>query len=129
MHIVLDTNVLVSGVFWSGSSHTILELWAKGELGFIVSEAILKEYGRVMDVVSAQRAESTLGDKWATFIAQNAVVVDAPRISSECRDPDDDKCAVAGRASYLVSGDRDLLRLKKAFGIPIVSPSHFLNLL
>ena len=32
MQVVLDTNVLVSGVFWRGPASQILELWANEKI-------------------------------------------------------------------------------------------------
>ena len=47
-----------------------------------------------------------------------------------CRDPDDDKLletALMGEADCLVTGDRDLLAMSPFDGIPIMTPSDFLN--
>jgi len=47
-------------------------------------------------------------------------------------DPDDDKileCAVTAGSDYIVSGDKDLLELKKFRGIEIVRASEFLEIL
>ncbi|MBI4360155.1 PIN domain-containing protein [Candidatus Micrarchaeota archaeon] len=46
--IVLDTNVLVSGTFWTGDSFTILELASQGKLTLVLSSAILSEYQNVV---------------------------------------------------------------------------------
>lgn len=130
MRIIIDTNVLVSGIFWPGNPHRILELWTEGKFNLLVSNAILEEYTRVINELSQEQRQPTLGDKWITFIAQNALVMEAPRFSQECRDPDDNKfidCAIAGQASFLISGDKDLLDLKIVSGIPIVSPRTFLK--
>jgi predicted nucleic acid-binding protein len=48
------------------------------------------------------------------------------------RDRDDDKyvaAAIEGRASFVVSGDPDLLEIKEHKGVRIVSPRAFLDLL
>jgi predicted nucleic acid-binding protein len=37
MRVVLDTNVLVSGIFWRGGPHQILEAWAEGEIEVLCS--------------------------------------------------------------------------------------------
>ena len=52
------------------------------------------------------------------------------RLAVVCRDPDDDKfleCAVAGRAKYLVTGDRDLRELGSFRGITILTAGEFLD--
>ena len=47
MRIVLDTNVFVSGVFFSGPPHQILMAWRDGRLQLAISKEILDEYQRV----------------------------------------------------------------------------------
>jgi predicted nucleic acid-binding protein len=45
-------------------------------------------------------------------------------------DPDDDKlieCAVALKAEYIISGDKDLLEVSEYMGIKILNPREFLN--
>ena len=52
------------------------------------------------------------------------------RLAVVRRDPDDDKfleCAVAGRAEYLVTGDRDLRELDSFRGITILTAGQFLE--
>jgi predicted nucleic acid-binding protein len=44
VRIVLDTNVLVSGIFWTGIPFKILEHWIKGRFKLLITEDILKEY-------------------------------------------------------------------------------------
>ncbi len=49
-----------------------------------------------------------------------------------CRDPDDDAllgCAVAGGADYVVSGDNDLLAVRRHGGVTILTAREFLTLL
>jgi len=130
MRIVVDTNVLVSGIFWRGFPRRVLDLWGKALIEVLISESVLTEYVRVIERLSIQEGRPEVAEEWERFITENAVVVDAPSLSTICRDSDDNKfidCAVAGKASYLVSGDKDLLDLKEAFGVPIISPSRFLK--
>jgi predicted nucleic acid-binding protein len=47
MRIVLDTNVFVSGVFFSGPPYDILNAWRDGRVEIVVSPEILEEYVRV----------------------------------------------------------------------------------
>ena len=52
MKIVLDTNVLISGIFFTGPPYQILKAWQKGKTSFAVSKEILTEYQRVARDVS-----------------------------------------------------------------------------
>jgi predicted nucleic acid-binding protein len=45
--VVVDTNVLVSGILFSGPSHHILQAWSQGRLQLALTSEILDEYRRV----------------------------------------------------------------------------------
>ena len=53
MRVVLDTNVLVSGVFFSGLPRRILEAWRDRRVELVVSLEILEEYRRVGERLSS----------------------------------------------------------------------------
>lgn len=48
MRIVLDTNVLISGTFWSGASYKIMQLIDEGKFELILSKEILTEYDKIV---------------------------------------------------------------------------------
>ena len=48
MKIVLDTNVLVSGIFFTGPPSKILRAWSRGKVQLVVTPEILDEYRRVV---------------------------------------------------------------------------------
>jgi len=50
MKIVLDTNVLISGIFWKGAPSKILELWTKDKIQIVVNKKILDEYFRILQI-------------------------------------------------------------------------------
>jgi predicted nucleic acid-binding protein len=57
------------------------------------------------------------------------VPVTPQAVIQACRDPDDNRvleCAVEGHAQYIVTGDRDLLKMEKFRGCEILSPADFL---
>ena len=129
MRVVIDTNVLVSGIFWSGAPARILDLWVKDSVKAIVSRPILVEYERVIRELSKD-ASPALAGQWLMFIMQHAIIVEAPVTVYKCSDPHDNKfidCAVAGDAHFLISGDRALLTLGKVSGTQVVSPAQFLK--
>ena len=47
MRVILDTNIFVSGIFFSGPPARILEAWRDGKIQIVVSEEILEEYRTV----------------------------------------------------------------------------------
>ena len=54
MRVVVDTNVLVSSVFFSGIPRRILEAWRDGRIDIVASLEILEEYRRVGERLAAQ---------------------------------------------------------------------------
>jgi predicted nucleic acid-binding protein len=59
MKIVMDTNVFISGVFFTGPPHRILKAWQRGDLDLVISEEILDEYRRVGRILAEQYPAST----------------------------------------------------------------------
>jgi len=129
VRIVLDANVLVSGIFWAGVPSHLLQRWLAGRLEIIASVEIVAEYERVLYEVASPRGRTDLARRWVGLIAEHVTLIDVrPRVKL-CRDPDDDKyldCAVQGGAAYLVSGDKDLLSLVNVHGILIVTAKQIL---
>jgi putative PIN family toxin of toxin-antitoxin system len=70
--------------------------------------------------------------QFATAIARGATVLEPDEAIDACRDPKDNKfleIAVAGKAAYIISGDKDLLILNPFRGIQIVTPAEFLEMI
>lgn len=129
MKIVLDTNVLISGVFWGGKPRKILSLWAEGKFKMVATGKIFDEYIRVMKKIDKNER---MVNKWSAFILENSVFVDDKRLVNICRDPEDNKfldCALFAKARYIISGDDDLVSLKKTGKTKIVTPGEYLEIL
>jgi len=130
MKVVVDTNVLVSGVFFGGMPSRVLEAWRDGKYDLAVSPEILEEYRRVGEEL-ARRFEGVSLAPFIALLVMNAEIVEAPGLPEQLsRDRDDDKfvaCAVAAECEYIVSGDKDLLDVSGYRGIDIVTPREFLD--
>ena len=61
MKIVLDTNVFVSGVFFTGPPYQILQAWRDGRLQIVLSKDILAGYRRVGERLAEQFSHVNLG--------------------------------------------------------------------
>lgn len=130
MRVVVDTNVVISGVFWSGAPGRILEVWLAGTFVLVVSAAILEEYFEVLDRVAAKIGRTDLASHWKTSLFDHAEMVTPTYDYDGCRDPDDAmfvECAVSAEASCIVSGDDDLLTLGMVENVDILTPSQFLG--
>ena len=53
MKIILDTNVFISGIFFSGPPSQILKAWQSSRLQIVLSQEILNEYQRVAESLAA----------------------------------------------------------------------------
>ncbi len=130
MRIVLDTNVLMSGIFWAGPPAKILDAWSKGRFDLLASLEILTEYCRVGKRLGEQYPSVDIGSVLDLVIRESRIVEPVPQPADACDDVDDVKflaCAIAGKAACVVSGDRALLRASGYKGIEVVKPKDFLD--
>ena|SRR5690348_14157510 len=130
MKAVVDTNVVISGIFWKGPPFRVLEAWQKQLFRLVISAAILEEYRRVLAEMAAERYSATLHSIIGLIELHSEMVEPAKFAKMVCSDPDDDKfleAAVASNAEYVVSGDRALLRVGLHRSVEVVKPSEFLK--
>ncbi len=129
--VVIDTSVWLSGIFWHGTPYRVLEAWKSGDFEIVVSEAILAEIERKLaEKVAEFGAESGIVEEWITLIGEEAILVEPRERIQACRDADDDKfleAAIAGQATFIVSGDKDLTDMGRFRNAEIVTPRQFLE--
>lgn len=130
MRIILDTNVVVSGVFFTGPPYHILKAWRDGIVHIVVSPEILGEYQRVGGVLAKQYPGIDL-DPILNLLAAEAELIPAPPLPQPvCDDPDDDKflaCALASKTKIIISGDKQLLRVSGYRSIEVIRPRTFVD--
>ena len=129
---VLDTNVLISGVFWKGPPFEILGAWQKRRFTLVLSPAILEEYRRVLHEMMKKRPLGVLSSILEVIELHSEMINPGRFPEHVCSDPDDDKfleAAFASDADYVVTGDAALLKLKNYQGTQIVTPPQFLAFL
>ena len=134
MRAVLDTNVLISATLVKGGTEDqIVRAWSAGRFDLVLSPEILEEMGRAMLYEKLAKHRWMTREDVASFIralAQSAVLVSGTVPVVVCRDPDDDKflaAAVEGKARWVVSGDKDLLAVKRYKTVAVVRPAVFLR--
>lgn len=128
---VLDTNVLVSALLFTGPPSQLVPAWQGGRLCPIVSAEILEEYIRVLAYsnfkLTGSEILSLIEEDVLPFIdTVRASPISAPTL----RDPDEMKflaCAISAGVHWLVSGDDDLLSLGKFKSVEIVSVTNLLH--
>jgi uncharacterized protein len=130
LRVILDTNVLISGIFFSGPPSEILKAWRKGDVQFILSPEIVDEYSRVAKILANDFPGIDI-NSIMTLILTNSEIIEAPTMPHQvCEDPDDDKfltCALAGKCWVIISGDKHLLKISGYQGINILSPRIFVD--
>jgi putative PIN family toxin of toxin-antitoxin system len=128
VRLVLDANVFVSGIFWSGPPSKILKAWQKGEVSLVMSAEILQEYTRVGEIL-AKKYKSLHVDAFIKLATIHAEVYrPAPLVEPVSCDPDDDKfiaCALSAGCKTIVSGDSDLLEVSGYADILVYKPADF----
>jgi putative PIN family toxin of toxin-antitoxin system len=130
---VVDTNILIRALIKPrGTVGPVLTRLAEGKYVIVYSERMLDELiaklvlPRLHDkyAIDAQTIETTVA-----LLAIRGELVHPARAVKACRDPKDDmliEAALAGNAEYLVTGDEDLLVLKKYESVRMVTPRAFL---
>lgn len=129
--VVLDTNVLVSALLFTGPSNRLVKLWQSGSIEIVASAEIMREYTRVLAYPKFGLDEREITALLHEDILPFVTVVRVGKVLSVVKeDPPDDHflaCAVAGKVDAIISGDHHLARLGKHEGIPILNVRSFLG--
>lgn len=129
MRIVLDTNVLISGLIYMGPPRLIIQQILDRKHRWCTSAVLLAELDYVLKS-KFQNSQAACADTLDAikYIAQ--LTIPSQQIDVIKDDPDDNsvlECAVSAEADVIVSGDKHLLKLKKFREIPILTPREFLR--
>lgn len=132
--VVLDTNVVVSSLLFSGITSNLVNLWQAQKIQPLLSKPILQEYIRVLSYprfdLTDTEIKSLIEDELLPYV--ETVPSSFPKKLPSLRDKDDLKflaCSQTGRAHFLITGDKELLSLKKIGQTVIMKPSTFLGFL
>ena len=130
VRIVLDTNILVSGLLYNGKPRKLLDLAVNGKMELVSSTELIDELGEVL----AREKFGLSKDEQAVMvdfvIRLSKIIALKSKFKAVKEDPDDDiviNTAYDGDADYIVTGDRAILALKKFGKTSIVKASEMLN--
>ena len=130
MKIVLDANVVIAAFASRGLCESVMELCLHSH-EIVLSEELLEEI--VRNLRQKIKLPGNIVEDISKLLREQASMVSSVPLAVEvCRDPDDVKIlglAVAANADYIVTGDKDLLVLKKFQGVPIVTPRLFSDII
>ncbi|MEA5489825.1 MULTISPECIES: putative toxin-antitoxin system toxin component, PIN family [Pseudanabaena] len=129
IRLVLDTNVLVSAILSPASISAKILNWGEDNGVILYSTATLTE---VLSVLGRSKFSKYIDrddiDGLSIRIKTVWLFVEILNQVQLCRDPKDDKfidLALNGEASYLITGDSDLLVLKPIQNTSVINPRTF----
>lgn len=133
LRVVLDTNVLLSGIAYPDSiPGKILTAWQRGSVEVLLSDYILEALRRVLPKLAHRHGLSAIDidDLVDTLSIQADVIEPAEPEGMVLRDIDGQPvlgtllaALRSSGADYLITGDRDLLAVAQHY--PIISPADF----
>lgn len=132
LRLVLDTNVVVSGLLWGGHSRHLLTLGLSDTVALFSSPVLMEELTQTLRYTKLSTRINALQTTAQALVTHYSALVtlltpdQVPRVVE--RDADDDHvlaCALQARAHLIVTGDRDLFSLGASYqGIHIVTPAE-----
>lgn len=128
LKVVVDTNVLFSGIFFKGKPNLVLKGVLFEQVTAISSPVLLAELTEVLRKKASYPKERI--DQITKQLEELCILVQPSKVIQVCRDPNDNRVletAIEGNCDYIVTGDRDLLDLKKYQNIQILTPTEFLT--
>ena len=131
MRVAVDTNVLVSALGWNGAEAAVMEMVFDCTLELCISVQILSEFYRVVKYPKFGFTDEEIDGFMGRLLPNVILLNPSKKINAVEADPDDDRiieCAVEGKSSYIITGDKHLLQLGEYKGIRILKASEFLQL-
>src|SRR3989344_2397432 len=119
--IVLDTNIIISAFGWDGKPREILREILNKEFDLIISKKQLEEIFKVLGYPKFKFTDSQKS-KFINILIEISIIVNTYNNNIL-------ESAAKNNVDYLISGDKDLLRLKNINNIRILTASEFLELI
>lgn len=132
LRVVADTNILISAVIAKGNEYALLSAAKTGRLQLVLSLQIIKEFTGVISRPKFGFSKAQIDSAIKHIISISEIVATTAKVQAVKEDPDDNKiieAAIDGKADYIASGDKDLLRLKNFDRIKIAPATEILKLL
>lgn len=127
VRIVIDTNVVVSGIFFGGAPRQVIEAVLNRRADAFASVEIITEYQRViLEMIEGKHGRLNV-DLMSPIVAAMHIIEPQSKVEIS-RDRDDDKflaCAKDAKCMYVVSGDKDLLVLERFESVEIITAREF----
>ena len=130
---ICDTNVLLSSLISKNSPPSLTIDFIKRNGFFVFSQSTFLELEEVLQRPKFDKFISKdLRLNFINEISRLAITYNVIEQVELCRDPKDNKfldISIASNADFLITGDEDLLVLKKIENTIIITPRNFISLL
>lgn len=135
--VILDSNVLISSLLNPNSKASIIiKMWRNRNFDLILSKYIFNEVKQVLadkQLLNKYHIAKVKQGRLLSQLYHYTTIIDSYKSELLVRDPKDNPIiasALAGEADYLVTGDSDLLSLRKNMQIGkliIIDPANFVQ--
>ena len=132
MRVVLDSNIILSGIVYPSSAPwKILDIAKDGSFKFCFSQFIILEVKR--NLTRKFGYSEKIAERAISELIENGIILEPKETIKTIKADDSDnrilECALAAKADYLVTGDKKhILPLGKIDGCKIVSAKEFLKI-
>jgi len=128
MRLLLDTNTIISGLFWDGTPEELYQIAVSEPHTLVTSNVLLAELEGVLGRAKVAPALQMTGQSVAEIVMRHGELVEiaepveiAPNVVRDPKDRAVLACVIGGEVDMIVSGDKDLLVLNNFQHIPIVT--------
>lgn len=128
LNVVLDTNILISSLLFEGKQKQILKLVQEGKIVAFTSPILFAELTEILIKKFKFSNEKIILIQ--ELIEENFILVNPVTEIHVISDEDDNRvleAAIEGNCIYIITGDKDLLRLKHFRVIKIITSDSFLS--
>ena len=129
MRVVLDTNILVFGIFFGGPPGAVLDAWADAKFELVLTPTIFDEYLSTCVRLAASYSGLEYQSVLAAIGGHGTLMADPPDTGPITPDPDDDKFLRCARdaGAVVVSGDKHLLSSSGWEGVRVLKARDLLD--
>ena len=133
MKVIIDTNVIISALYFGGKPGVILNAWKNHKFNICINQEILQEYHNTSERLSSKYKNISQHDvvQFLELLTTHTHIIPSLNTNIQiCEDPNDDKfiyCALASGAKIIISGDRHLLDINGYQNIEILKPLNFIT--
>jgi uncharacterized protein len=131
--VVLDTNTVLSALLFNQSKLSQFRaLWQSEKIIPLTSKATISELIRVLAYPKfklTRLEQQVFLAEYLPYI-ETITTIEKMTDTSVCRDTNDTmflELALAGKADYLIKGDKDLLEIQQTFKFKIITPAGFIS--